>query len=495
MLSSSSDTVQTHGFPRHATAQRPFLSPVVAIIAVIVGVASLGMMVSPWHMYAWLPGVGLLLLLILGRKPELAFYVVLFLVPWDAVRALAGPDSSITISKFAGMAMVLVVALHMVFSRGSRYALHSNLWRWIGLFLATALISALLTRYPDEAWGDLRKLVASVTVFGLALALVDEKGFTRTVPRVVIFSIGISTFLSVTTYAFGLTLFTMNTDFERLVGVAYNPNHYASFVLFSMPLLAHWFFNATRSWVRVCGAVVFIVNLGALVLTYSRGAFVVSLVIFGALILEHGRKLRPRHLGFLGLGLALVVAGAAAYVPDTYWERQKSISTQDSSVSARLSYVLFAWETWREHPVIGTGIGTYDRAYSFSEYAFTRGWGRKTRLDAQRDAHNTYLEVAVGMGTVGLGLFLGILVIAWRNFTNAIRESKVLQDPQLTQLITAYRLSFVSILAYFFLLSRVYSHYYWLALALSTVALRVVQQRCKAMNTQIAQGQDDSHRS
>ena len=316
--SSSEDAVQTHGFPTRAATQRPFLSPVVAVIAVLVGIASLGMMVSPWHMYAWLPAVGLLLLLILGRKPELAFYVVLFLVPWDAVRALAGPDSSITISKFAGMAMVLIVTLHMVFSRGARYDLQSNLWRWIGLLLAAALASALLTQYPDEAWGDLRKLLAAVTVFGLALALVDEQGFTKAVPRVVVLSIGISTFLSVITYAFGMTLFTMNTDFERLVGVAYNPNHYASFVLFSMPLLAHWFFNTTRSWVRVCSAVVFLVNLGALVLTYSRGAFVVSLVIFGALALEHGRKLRPRHLGFLGLGLALMVAGAAAYVPDTY---------------------------------------------------------------------------------------------------------------------------------------------------------------------------------
>lgn len=477
MHTSSTDAVQAYTHPPRAAAYGSIMHPVLAVVAIMVGVASLAMMISPWHMYAWLPAMGLILLMILGKRPELAFYLVLFLVPWDAVRALAGPDSSLTISKLAGLGMVLVVGLHMVFSRGTRYDLHSNLWRWIALFVAAALVSALLTQYPDESWGELRKLLASVAVFGLALALVDANGFTKAVPRVVVISIAISTFLSVASFTFGLSFFTMNTNFERLVGVAFNPNHYASFVLFSMPLLAHWFFNATRSWVRVLGALVFLVNTSALVLTYSRGAFFVSLVVFGAIILEHGRKIRPKHLGFLGIGAAAIIVVAAAYIPATYWERQRSISTSDTSIGARLSYVLFGLEKWQEHPVIGIGIGAYDRAYAYSEYAFTRGWGRRTRLDAHRDAHNTYLEVAVGMGTIGFGLFLGVVVLAWRNFGKAIRESRALNDPKLTQLIAAYRLSFLSILAYFFLLSRLYSHYFWLALALSTVALRVVQQR------------------
>ncbi|GAB7081717.1 O-antigen ligase family protein [Megalodesulfovibrio paquesii] len=490
MASSPLEAVPVQGYATHASPRGQILNPIVAVAAIVVAVASMAMMVSPWYTYAWLPAFGLMLMLILGRKPELAFYVVLFFVPWDAVRSLAGPDSPITISKFAGAAMVLVVLLHMVFSKGTRYNLQSNLWRWIALFVVVGLVSALMTAYPDEAWDEFRKLLTSITIFALALALVDVRGFVRIVPRVVIISIGISTFMSVAAYGLGFNWFTMDTGIDRLVGVAKNPNHYASFVLFSMPLLAHWFFNATRVWVRLVGASIFTVNMIALMLTYSRGAFFVSLVVFGALLIEHGRKIRPKHFGFLGLGLAAAVLVLAVYVPDSYWERQKSISTGDTSIGARLSYVLFSWQSWQEHPLVGTGIGTFDRAYSFSEFAFTRGWKRLSRQDAQRDAHNTYLEVVVGMGTLGIIIFAGLLYLAWRNFDEAIQQSRKLQDPQFTQLIAAYRLSFLSLLAYFCLLSRLYSHYFWLCLALSTVALRIVQIRCREQQAQEARQED-----
>lgn len=479
--------------PPSALTGRSGMHPVMLAAAMLMGAASMYLMATPWYWLALAPPLFMLLLFGLSLRPEIGFYIMLFLVPWESVRAVVGRESPVTISKVLGASLLLVVFLNVMFAKRITYDVRSNLWGIIGLFLAVALATCIASDFPMESWGDMRKLVTSVLVFGLALSLIHDRGFSKTVPRIIIFSIGLGTAMSVIAFVKGSELFAMNEEMRRLIGGAYNPNHYASFVLFSMPLLAHWFFNARRNRVRLLGGIIFTVNVAALVLTFSRGAALVSIVVFTLLAWEHGRRIRPKHLGFVALGMAITVLAGYLLIPATYWERQKSISVQDSSVSSRLSYIDAGVDSWLRHPLMGTGLGTFDRVYSYSEHAFTEGWNRRTREDARRDAHNTYLEIVVGMGTLGIMLFLGLIVVAFLNFTKAKEASRKLEDPKFTQLIGAYRLSFISILSYFMLLSRPYSDYFWISLALSCIAVRVVSDRLEAKAAHASQiGQADT---
>ena len=126
-----------------------------------------------------------------------------------------------------------------------------------------------------------------------------------------------------------------------------------------------------------------------------------------------------------------------------------------------------AWESFWDDPLLGSGPGTFHRRYEESEISahFARGSNRA------RDAHNTYVEVLVGMGLAGLIPFLIIVFRALKYFYQARTNFKNQGDQGMTSLVDAYLFSFISILLYFFMLSRFTYKYFWICLGLSQVAL------------------------
>ena len=57
-------------------------------VLLIVG-TSVALLATPYYKFAVLPGVLLLLMLLLGRYPQAGFYLIVFLIPFDAYRALS----------------------------------------------------------------------------------------------------------------------------------------------------------------------------------------------------------------------------------------------------------------------------------------------------------------------------------------------------------------------------------------------------------------------
>ena len=143
-----------------------------------------------------------------------------------------------------------------------------------------------------------------------------------------------------------------------------------------------------------------------------------------ALVLEHvarrvGVPDRTRRLiggGLLAAGaaavLALVVAAGgpvalatrahdafSAPLPATGGQLEGRLFSV--SGNGRADYWRVALDTYRHHPLLGTGAGTY-------ELHWTRD--RPTAFDA-RDAHNLYLETLAELGPVGLALLLATLAM------------------------------------------------------------------------------------
>jgi len=71
-----------------------------------------------------------------------------------------------------------------------------------------------------------------------------------------------------------------------------------------------------------------------------------------------------------------------------------------SALSDRAAYWRVAAEDVREHPVLGSGAGTFDDYWSANRPVATN----------VHDAHNLYLESLAELGPLGLLLVLGILL-------------------------------------------------------------------------------------
>jgi hypothetical protein len=61
----------------------------------------------------------------------------------------------------------------------------------------------------------------------------------------------------------------------------------------------------------------------------------------------------------------------------------------------------YAWKTYKAHPLLGTGAGTFERA-----------WQRNPTASFKvRDAHSLYLETLEELGPIGLGLLVSVLAV------------------------------------------------------------------------------------
>lgn len=153
-------------------------------------------------------------------------------------------------------------------------------------------------------------------------------------------------------------------------------------------------FNHPRFWqAAIAGGMVLISALG-LVVSTSRGAALGAGAGAVAMILLSRRS---------KVVLAALVAAAAAVAwieIDPLKRRMAEISFEDGSGVSYPTLFRIAWETFREFPALGAGIGTY------LETSAAR-WPETAGANYALFAHNDYLDTLAGGGVVGGLLLIG----------------------------------------------------------------------------------------
>lgn len=190
----------------------------------------------------------------------------------------------------------------------------------------------------------------------------------------------------------------------RIYGTMENPNLLAGFLVAAISLVAGEGLTCKRGRRRwlLWGTV--LIMGSALVLTYSRSAWLSVLVV----VLLFG-VIYNRRLLWLFLLLPAVVVGAH----DTVAERLLSIlNPTDTSCTLRLALWESTWAMILDHPWLGIGWGAYWLVYP--AYDFFIGDNSVKIVHA----HNMYLNIAAEIGIPGLLLFLwimaGHIIYAWR---------------------------------------------------------------------------------
>jgi O-antigen ligase len=197
-----------------------------------------------------------------------------------------------------------------------------------------------------------------------------------------------------------------------------NRNHFAGFVELTIPFgIALLLSSAVRKDKLPLLVVLTIVPIGALALSASRGGIVTfgfQFLLLTALLRKTGsRKVR---LAFAG-GLILVAALLAVWLGlGRTVQRFEHSTPGDISNDRRVSIFKDALKMIRDHPVAGTGLGTFETVYPRYE-SFYDG----LIVD---HAHNDYLELLAETGLIGgacIAVF--IVLLAWRGFSN-LRSAK-----------------------------------------------------------------------
>ncbi len=194
-------------------------------------------------------------------------------------------------------------------------------------------------------------------------------------------------------------------------GLTGNPNDLALMINLTLPLTVGLMLSARKRVAYVSLLFVALLDVIAVVLTYSRGGFITLMVIVGSYLVCLTGRVR------IGLIMIVLAVGLVAVpmIPSGYWSRLGTITDiradRTDSAQQRWSLMVDATRLVVSHPIIGAGAG-------MDILALNEEGG-----DTWRHVHNIYLQYAVDLGLPGLLLFLLLYYRVMKSVSMARRRA------------------------------------------------------------------------
>lgn len=442
----------------------------------LVGLAallSLGLLASPYPFLA--PGavVGLAGALVLYRKPAWGLLAIAALVPLEGLLK----DSLVSGAKLIGLGLVLILTLQLAVRQLPGERLRSNQWRLLLPFMALYLLSLWTSDSLALSLVHLRELLVGLIVFVITL-LVGRDLNLPMLARLITVSVCVTCLFAI---------FSTKYQEQGRASAMLDPNAFALLITIAMPL-GLWLTIKTRQillklfWAGCC-----VLLLVGMTKTESRSGLVVLLISLGIVLYNYREQLtriRPRHLGFALLGIAVVLPLGAALMPAGYAERIESLmllksgvnAHQDESLGRRSSYLVVGQRMISHSPLLGTGPGTFPLHYADTGFSKAFAPENSKTTDLYRRAHNTYLELFSETGVPAGLAFVGMIALALRNFWQARAAWRATGDVARADLMTHLTMCMLAIGLFLMFLSAPSHKYLWMMLALSSVLLRQARE-------------------
>jgi O-antigen ligase len=276
------------------------------------------------------------------------------------------------------------------------------------LFCLTALLSIPLAINRLTAWHEFTgTFIRCIIMFVVIVNTVR----TRTRLKGLLFVAVVSglwlSFEAINDFRLGLNTVDGYRAGGRGNGIFGNTNDMALHVVTLLPIAIALLFG-TRGMIRklLCGACAALM-VAAIVLSYSRGAFLGMIVI----LIFMAIKLGPRHRVEIIIAV-LVLAGAVLLLaPDNYGGRLLSIFMPSldpgGSSDNRRGELIRSLHIALRHPLLGIGMGNYQSEMSYKGLV----------------THNSYTQVAAEMGATALVFYTLFIVKPLRRLGQIVRET------------------------------------------------------------------------
>ncbi|GGR82274.1 membrane protein [Streptomyces aureoverticillatus] len=174
-----------------------------------------------------------------------------------------------------------------------------------------------------------------------------------------------------------------------------------------------------------------------LALSFSRGAWIATVVACGAVLLLAGVR-RALRAALAAAAAAVVLVAGLGLGSQLLQDRLSSITqvteAPDQSVTDRYAMWAASVDMWRDHPVTGVGLKGFPEhrdshaSLALSSGSDTAGAGSGFRRQPLLSPHNMYLLILGEQGLLGLltlaGGWLALLVCAVRGWARARRDRR-----------------------------------------------------------------------
>lgn len=275
-----------------------------------------------------------------------------------------------------------------------------------------ALLSWAFMTLPLSYWpgGSVRTLtelyVKAVIVFWLLANVITTQRRLRVLALALMCCTVPLSYTAVKNFATGM--FITEADVARIygyeAGLSANPNDLALMLNLLLPLSIALFVGATRKSMRMLSLSVIVLNVLAIIVTFSRAGFLALAATAGVYFLKLVR--RPGSDRAWAMAMVMLAVLALPLLPSTYIDRITTVTDieSDTTGSSQIRWrdTVAAARYVIEHPVIGAGIGMDILALN------------TVRGEEWMMVHNVYFQYAVDLGLPGITLFLLLLYGVYR---------------------------------------------------------------------------------
>jgi O-antigen ligase len=412
-----------------------------------------------------------------SRIPQLLFFLILATIPFFKFRQL-GDLFFLKLDWLLTAALLALIISILLITKSIPGRLKANIWPPLLFFFFLNSIASILSPFPDIATGGMVVLLQVIAFAAISLLLLNTRNIVSILPWVLSLSIGANVVLALLGANFGFELFV---EEGRALGGTITANNMALMSVFVFPISLHLVLFSEGTMSRFLALILALLAVVGLIISGSRGGFVNFLIVLAFLAWHFRTKINIRYLGLAFSGIAIVLVVFLVTVPQDYWERQATLRvltdavgedtrvTGDRSLERRTAYLIVAKDSVLDRPFLGYGTNTFGELWYLSQESDAFD-------DVRRPAHNTYAEVVVGTGVLGLASFIVLLAVVYRNYMRAERLLDSVSDRSASHLVAMYRIAYTSVLFYFLVKSGLDHKLFILAVALSTTVVHFAEQ-------------------
>lgn len=314
-----------------------------------------------------------------------------FAIPWEYSLDIGAPFGNV--ARILGV-LTLLAAVPAVLHEGGFRRITAIHWLTLAFYLWQCC-GLLWSVVPREALFHLRGYAQEMMLVWLIWEIVETAADLKLLMRAWLAGTWV---LAVLTIAGFVSSVRMMSEQVRFAAVGQDPNDVARLLAFGFPIAMLVAVGANRRLERILCLAYFPVGFAAIVLTASRGGFLVAVVALMGCGVE-GVRSQSRAL-LVAVGCVIIAAGGVfAVAPAGTLDRLGSAAEarEYGDLNQRVNIWRAGWGAFEGAPMIGHGAGSFVSA---------------AKMAPEDTAHNTALSILVESGLCGLALSVTILVVA-----------------------------------------------------------------------------------
>jgi probable O-glycosylation ligase (exosortase A-associated) len=343
-------------------------------------------------------------------------------------------------------------------------------WSAVSVLLALFLLWTGFTTFfaivPDAAWGKWDEFAKILVMVFVTLILVNSRERMHWLVWMIVVSLGF--------YGFKGGISTvLQGGINHVLGppgsfIADN-NALALALCMTLPFMRYLQLHSTRKLVRIGLAAGMLFTGIAVLGTYSRGGLVALAIVAAALFVK--------SRGRLAIIVVMFAIGLTAYhfMPPQWTARMDTLQNaqQINSAETRIQSWEFSANVALHRPLRGGGFDVYQSIPMWQRY------GPEGAIP--RAVHSIYFRVLGEQGFIGLGLFLTLLLVSWRNCSRVRKRTRHIPDMRWAfDLASMLQVSLVAFMAAGTFLPMTYFDLTYQLMALSAILAVFCAQEIRA---------------